>query len=716
MANRYWVGGSGTWSTTTTNWSATNGGASGATAPTSVDDVFVTSLSGSPTITMSGALTCKSITTTGATCAFSGGATLTVSGGITLSATTTWGFIGIVTINATGTITTNGVSFNTGLQISGAGITVTLGSAYTSTLSSPGDWINLSAGTFNTANFNMTLSGQGKFNITGTGTRSLTLGTSIILCTSTSTAVQFVWDATTTTGLTFSGASSSITVNNSTSPNSQGFSGGSLTYGTVNIQNQCGSSTFACNGTNSFTSLTLVASSGFGILVGGNQTVSGTFSCSGAGVNNRLALYSSVVGTPRTISAATTTISNIDLRDIIKSGAATWTGTSIGNAGGNSGTGAFTTAKTVYWNAASATAWNSASAWATSAGGAVAAANYPLPQDTVIFSNTGTTNGMTIAAPTFAATFYQYTPTALTGSSLTNTITFPTGSTWNICAFTTATAITLPTPTFYSRGTQTITGISYSGTVTLNSLTSSTFQLGAALSTNAVTIALTAGTFNLNGFDYVNTTSGAFNNSGGSVVLGANSMSLFSYSGSGAVGTRSFAWGTGSITCSSSFAFGVVGITFTGTPTIILSSNTNSATLTFSSPLGYTYNSLTLAGTGTSQIFALSSTSTVTTLSTTKSNAFTMRFNAGSTFTVSNFNITGTAGNVISITSSTPGTQATLAKAGGGTVTVDYFSIQDSAASPGSTWFAGANSTNVSNNTGWTFTGATSPSNYFLMF
>jgi hypothetical protein len=47
MANRYWVGGSGTWNnTSTTNWSATSGGASGVAAPTTGDTVFFDSNSG----------------------------------------------------------------------------------------------------------------------------------------------------------------------------------------------------------------------------------------------------------------------------------------------------------------------------------------------------------------------------------------------------------------------------------------------------------------------------------------------------------------------------------------------------------------------------------------------------------------------------------------------------------------------------------------------
>jgi hypothetical protein len=47
MANRFWVGGSGTWNNTnTTNWATTSGGAGGASAPTTADNVFFDSNSG----------------------------------------------------------------------------------------------------------------------------------------------------------------------------------------------------------------------------------------------------------------------------------------------------------------------------------------------------------------------------------------------------------------------------------------------------------------------------------------------------------------------------------------------------------------------------------------------------------------------------------------------------------------------------------------------
>jgi len=60
MANRYWVGGTGTWDTTTTaNWSATSGGAGGASTPTYADSVFFNSASNASayTVTMNNGFT-----------------------------------------------------------------------------------------------------------------------------------------------------------------------------------------------------------------------------------------------------------------------------------------------------------------------------------------------------------------------------------------------------------------------------------------------------------------------------------------------------------------------------------------------------------------------------------------------------------------------------------------------------------------------------------
>ncbi len=86
MANRYWVGGSGNWSSTS-HWSTSSGGSSGASVPSTSDDVFIDSNSGfgsGGTITISADANCKDITSNETGHAFKidlyAGKTLTVAG------------------------------------------------------------------------------------------------------------------------------------------------------------------------------------------------------------------------------------------------------------------------------------------------------------------------------------------------------------------------------------------------------------------------------------------------------------------------------------------------------------------------------------------------------------------------------------------------------------------------------------------------------------
>jgi len=79
----------------------------------------------------------------------------------------------------------------------------------------------------------------------------------------------------------------------------------------------------------------------------------------------------------------------------------------------------------------------------------------------------------------------------------------------------------------------------------------------------------------------------------------------------------------------------------------------------------------------------------------------TIHFTAGTTTTVSAWVVSGTPGNLITITSPTTATHA-LVKTGG-IVSSDYLNLSYSAATPASTWYAGANSTNSGNNSGWLF-------------
>jgi hypothetical protein len=78
----------------------------------------------------------------------------------------------------------------------------------------------------------------------------------------------------------------------------------------------------------------------------------------------------------------------------------------------------------------------------------------------------------------------------------------------------------------------------------------------------------------------------------------------------------------------------------------------------------------------------------------------TITFPASTTTTFSNFNVNGTAGNLVTLNSSSPGTQFTLLETS--LVVVNYLDIINSAATPTNTWYA-LDSTDSGNNTGWIF-------------
>lgn len=80
-------------------------------------------------------------------------------------------------------------------------------------------------------------------------------------------------------------------------------------------------------------------------------------------------------------------------------------------------------------------------------------------------------------------------------------------------------------------------------------------------------------------------------------------------------------------------------------------------------------------------------------------------FTSGRTQTITNWLINGAPANLVTIISSTAGSAATISKASG-TVSCNYVSLKDSTATGGATFFAGTGSTNVSGNTGWSFTAA----------
>ena len=128
MANRYWVGGTGTWDgTALLKWSTTSGGIGGSAVPTTSDTVFFDAASGANTVTIgAGVATCSNLTMTGftGTIAFGTNSITCAGTGTIYTGATTFSVTGTPlilcsnssgtgrTITPTATTEANSISFN----------------------------------------------------------------------------------------------------------------------------------------------------------------------------------------------------------------------------------------------------------------------------------------------------------------------------------------------------------------------------------------------------------------------------------------------------------------------------------------------------------------------------------------------------------------------------------------------------------------------------
>lgn len=127
---------------------------------------------------------------------------------------------------------------------------------------------------------------------------------------------------------------------------------------------------------------------------------------------------------------------------------------------------------------------------------------------------------------------------------------------------------------------------------------------------------------------------------------------------------------------------------------------------------GSTYN-CTLSNDGAGAL-TISGSNTFTTLAN-GVQPTTFTFTSGTTQTLTNWSVSGTSGNLVTIGATT--TSAATVSKSSGTVSADYLSISYSTATGGASWYAGANSTNGGNNTGWIFTAPpVSGNGRFLIF
>ena len=504
MATYYWVtptGTTGTWdATTTTNWATSSGGAGSAGVPTSADNVVFDNLSYTGTyavnvgtnavaanITINAPNTGTVTITSGATAVITCyGSWLNAATGVAFSVTSGANITFAAT--ATGkTVSTNGITLGaTNVAFNGVGGGWTLSTTWLSTSS-----ITLTNGSLNTNGQTVSCT---ILNSNNSNTRTLTLGSSTI-------NLSNNLNLATTTGLTFSGASSTINI----TPASPTFSGGGLTYGTVNFTS-ASSCTSTITGANTFTNITQTSRSTTGlrtISLGADQTITGTLTLQTLGTPvaiQRTFVQSDTLGTRRNIYAANLAgMTDVDFRDINGSGAASWTGTRLGDCLNNSGI-TFPTGLVKYWNLAAGGNWSS-NAWSlTYPAGAVSVDNFPLAQDTASIRDSGLNSGASITMDinwnlpsiNFFRTLDATWACGTTNLSLYGFLALPFGGVFSVTGTSTA--------TFFGQGVlKTITSNGYTFgalNITFNSVTG-TISLYDALTTTGTTT-LTSGTLTLN--------------------------------------------------------------------------------------------------------------------------------------------------------------------------------------------------------------------------
>lgn len=683
MATYYWVN-TGTSSTnwnTASNWSTSSGGAPGAVTPTSADDVIFDNNSGpvsaSQTIVFQTTSFCRSLTFTSRTrnpISFSDSNYLQIFGDVSLNASSNITFSGgnsylrFAATSGSYTIS-SGINLPR-LVFDGVGGTWTFASNITcfGTSGSPQQKnIDIANGTVNFSTFTITANA-----ITSnyTSARTINFNSAAITLKNVSP-----FPSTNTTNLTVSAGTAVITLDGTVGTGAITLpSGSGVTWPSINVTRTSGSVTAF---TASLAGLTVAGPATSGAYVelqlSGDLTVTGTLQLTGPSVTQRIYVTSddpdvSARGIQRTITAAVVSLSNVDFRRITAAGAASpFTGTSIGDAGGNVSI-TTSTPKTVYWSNVSGGTWVTNS-WAASSGGSPATSNYPLLQDTAIIDDAGVASGITITlSPAFRigsvnslGVTVAKTPVSL---NLNGASVFGSLATNEFANLTSS-----PSITFRGYSTQLLQATFNNANITVdNNATvslSGGFLSGSFLSVNN-------GTFQSNSYDISLSSvtvlsSGALNMGSSIWNITATSGTVWSFNSS-----ASLTSGTSSITL-----IGLSGITFAGGTK--------------------TYNNLQL-GIGANTITGSNTFNTLSSQAATSS----VTFGAGSITTVSTFAVSGTSTQTIAMGSSST-SNFTLSKSSGN-VNVEYLNISRSTAAGGASWVA-TNSIDGGNNIGWQFIG-----------
>lgn len=418
----------------------------------------------------------------------------------------------------------------------------------------------------------------------------------------------------------------------------------------------------------------------------GNLTVTGNFSGQGSSAVNRIWIVSDIIGTSRTITCnGTVDLDNVDFTDITGAGTGTWSGVSIGNAGGNSGI-TFTSAVTRYW-IGNAGGWNDSTKWSDSSGGS-GGSSVPLCHDTAIFDANSfdianrslQLNMRLVCACDFSATDQVF------NYILPQSVYFFGTQTWDSNL---KTATGNRTLYFYNRAAAnwTCTTNSANNAISYNNIVVSCYGTSLTLLDNLYCLGgyanssfqLTNGTFNKNG--YTLTVS--------EVILSGTA-------------TRTFTEGSGNTILPKSGtiwdAATTTGLTYnkgTGSSTIVINIE---ADATFIGG-GLTYNNFSFAPSYSSILTIVGDNTFNSFTADTTAGASTLKFTAGSNQAVSSLTLTGYSGKILTV-NSTSSTNATLSDSSG-TNNAYYCAMSDITATGGATWYYDSNST-VSDCPGWT--------------
>jgi hypothetical protein len=659
MATFVWAAAAGgNWSVGA-NWQV--GGVAQAAPPTANDDVLIGSGTGATqqNITVDANSVCQSLDCTGYTGTFTINASITLSigsgtpgpgnvalkfvSGMTFASgnSSTFFFVStsatVQTVSFAGPTNINAQLRN--VQFTGSGGSWQLTSALNN--SSAGANITHTRGTLDTNGQTVSTS---TFASSSGLTRTLTLGASSITVSASSSSSWGV----TSGGLTLSNNTATVTVTGASGgffSSSMNWVGLSIVFNGSGSQNINGpSGVFTCA---NLTRTGTAAKTDTFTYSGTNLVVTGALNITGSSTTSRILATSSVVANTTTWSAGSISLTNVDFMNVTATGLAAnaaWTGTSLGDALGNTNI-TFDTPATQTWNGNTTGSWSTAANWTS---------RVPLPQDNVVIN--GLTSGtLTIDMPRVGASVDF---TGSTAGHVTLAVSISIYGSWTYVSTLIVTGNF--SFNFAGRGAYTITcaGIGPATSTSISApggtytcLDNFVFQnSGAGLNVNN-------GTFDANGFNVTFFVLSSFG-AGATIRMGSGIWSLT---------------GTGSVWNANGSS-----ILVPSTSTIKIT-NTSVTAKSFVGA-GLTYNNLQINGAASAADVTITGANTFNNI-TGQANAH-LTLTSSTTTTISSLASQGTAGNLFVLDASTSGTQATLSYAGSGVISVDFMSIKDIAALP----------------------------------